>query len=97
MPIISPQCDQVKTCFVRSFDILWLLVYVIFIEDMFGCAVGPVPPQTFLNRFLPRKSASNRRLRKDTFKTIQSHHNGVYKSLVSYSQFTVKAITDLFI
>lgn len=59
-------------------------------KDMSGYAIGPVPPQFFLNRFLQKKGASNRRIRKDTFQTIQPD----YSTRIEMAESFVGCIRD---
>ncbi|KAK7688404.1 hypothetical protein QCA50_008777 [Cerrena zonata] len=56
---------------------------------MSGYAIGPIPPQTFLNRFLPTQGTFNRRVRKDTFKDVPSSYDGVNERYMCRSFATV--------
>ncbi|KAK7688398.1 hypothetical protein QCA50_008771 [Cerrena zonata] len=52
---------------------------------MSGYAIGPIPPQVFLNRFLPKNGLPNRRVHKDTFKEVQSTYDGINENYIYLS------------
>ena len=61
-------------------------------------AIGPIPPQTFLDHFLPLDTLSKRKIRKDTFKRVKPDwvtDDHIRQSLVCHSYQKILMLSNL--